>query len=333
MNSRRRLFALFPFLLGLALFVALVRGIGVTPIIGNIAQIGWGFALLVLTCGARYFLRTLVWYFSIERGSRRLSLPTLFNIRLAGETIGELMFAGLVVGESTKAIAASRWLPGVSAYSSVFIENLLFGLSVVIFLAGGILVLFLSTLLPFPILILSMILVVFLLACGVILLLMLHRGWQVLSPLLSYFERKQFGWSILERQAPQIRSFENAVHGFYRSHRNLFLGLMGLEFSTHFIGVFEAWWILYLIHCQGTWLAAFLAESVNRLINSFFSIIPLRLGVDEGGMALVLESIGYPAAVGISLAIIRKVRLMVWMIPGLFLIGQYSVKLGDNNPR
>jgi hypothetical protein len=333
MNSSRWLFALFPFLLGLALFVALVHGIGVTLIIGYIAQVGWGLALLVLTCGARYFLRTLVWYFSIERGSRRLSLPTLFNIRLAGETIGELMFAGLVVGESTKAIAASRWLPGVSAYSSVFIENLLFGLSVVIFLAGGILVLFLSTLLPFPILVLSVILVVFLLTCGVILFLMLHRGWQVLSPLLSYFEKKQFGWSSLERQAPQIRSFENAVHGFYRSHRNLFLGLMGLEFSTHFIGVFEAWWILYMIHCQGTWLAAFLAESVNRLINSFFSIIPLRLGVDEGGMALVLESIGYPAAVGISLAIIRKVRLMVWMIPGLFLIGQYSVKLGGSNSR
>jgi hypothetical protein len=332
MNSTRRLFALFPFLLGLALFVTLIHRIGATPIISYIGQIGWGLAVLALTCGTRYFLRTLAWYLSIERSSRRLSLFALFNLRLAGETLGELMFAGLVVGESIKAIAASRWLPGVSAYSSVFMENLLFGLSVVIFLASGVFVLFLSTLLPLPILVLSGISVVFLLACGVILFLVLHQGWQVLSPLLSYVEKKQFGWESLERQAPQIRSFEDAVHGFYRSHRSLFLGLMGLEFSTHFIGVFEAWWILYMIHCKGTWMAAFLVESANRLINSFFSIVPLRLGVD-GGMALVLESIGYPTAVGVSLAIIRKVRLMVWMIPGLFLIGKYSVQPGDSKPR
>ena len=161
------------------------------------------------------------------------------------------MFAGLLVGESAKAIAASRWLPGVSAYSSLFIENLLFGLSVVIFLASGIFVLFLSTLIPLPILVLSVISLIFLLGCGVVLVLALHQGWQVLSPLLSYVEKKQYGWISLDRQAPRIRNFEEAVHGFYRRHRNLFLGLLCLEFSTHFIGVFEAGWILFLIHCKG----------------------------------------------------------------------------------
>ena len=320
----RRVLAFLPFWLGVGLFIGLIYRSGPNLVFTEAKQVGWGVALLVLTCGARYFVRTVAWFFSIEPQARKLGLFDLFKIRLAGETFGELMIAGLVVGESAKAIAASFWLPGVSAYSSVFIENLLFGLSVVVFFALGALVLCFTAFFPAQILDLSLTLASLLLVCGICLFLVLHRGWQVVGILLKYLEKKQLGWGLLEKRALQIRSFEEAVHGFYKNHRRLFFLLLGLEFSTHWIGVFEAWWILYWLLGKGAWQAALLVESINRLINSCFSIIPLRMGVDEGAMALLLMSISYPASVGISLALLRKVRLLVWMVPGLFLIGKYS---------
>jgi hypothetical protein len=326
MKRIRRILALLPFFFGVGLFIGLIHKIGPVLVFTEVRQIGWGVALLVLTCGARYFIRTLAWFFSIEPQSRKLSLFELFNIRLAGETFGELMIAGLIVGESTKAIAASFRLPGLSAYSSIFIENLLFGLSVVVFLAMGALLLCFAGFFPAQILYFNLIVASLLLICGLGLFLLLHRGWQVFSPLLNYLEKKQFGWGSLERQAPQIRNFEEAVYGFYEKHRRLFFVLLGLEFSTHWIGVFEAWWMLYWLQGKGVWQAAFLVESVSRVINSCFSLIPLRMGVDEGAMALLLRSIGYPGSVGISLAIVRKVRLLFWMVPGLFLIGKYSLR-------
>ena len=332
MSQLRRVLALLPLLLGVGLFISLIHKIGLALVFRQASEIGWGVILLVLTCGARYFIRTLAWLLSIEPQSRKLGLLDLFKIRLAGETFGELMVAGLVVGESAKAIAASRRLPGISAYSSLFIENLLFGLSVVAFLASGAFVLCFTGFFPTQILFLGMTSAVLLLICGLVLLLMLQQGWQVLSLILSYLERKQFGYGSLGHRALKIRSFEEAVHGFYGNHRCLFFVLFGLELTTHWIGVFEAWWILYLIQGKGMWQAAFLVESANRLINSFFSLIPLRLGVDEGATALVLKSIGYPGSVGFSLAIIRKARLLVWMIPGLYLIGKYSLRQRDHEP-
>lgn len=325
MNRLRRCLALLPLVLGIALFAGLIQRIGPGVVMRQASEVGWGAALLVLTCGARYFIRTLVWLFSIEPQSRRLGLVELFNIRLAGETFGELMVAGLVVGESAKAMAASRRLPGISAYVSLFIENLLFGLSVVAFLSIGVFVLCFTEFFPTQILFVAVTSATILLVCGAVLFLGLHQGWQVLGPIFKYLSKKNLGGATLAQQAVQIEGFEEAVHKFYRNRTTLFFFLLGLEFTTHWIGVFEAWWILYLIQGRGAWLAAFLVESANRLINSFFSIIPLRLGVDEGAMALVVRSIGYPGSVGVSLAIIRKARLLVWMVPGLFLIGRYSL--------
>ena len=326
MKRLRRVLALVPFFFGGSLFIGLIHKIGPALVFSEVRQIGWGVALLVLTCGIRYFIRTLAWFFSIEPPSRKLSVFELFNIRLAGETFGELMIAGLFVGESTKAIAASFRLPGLSAYSSIFIENLLFGLSVVVFLVMGASFLCYAAFFPAQILYFILIVSSLLLLCGSSLFLLLHWRRQVCSPLLNFLEKRQFGWKSLERQAQPIRDFEEAVYGFYERHRKLFFVLLALEFSTHWIGVLEAWWMLYWLQGKGTWQAAFLVESVNRIVNSFFSLVPLRTGVDEGAMALLLRSIGYPGSVGISLAIVRKVRLLFWMVPGLFLIGKYSFR-------
>ena len=320
---------MLPFLLGLGLFVVLLQRTGIGAIVTGFRLVGSGLILLAVTCGLRYWLRTVVWYYSIEPSQRWLGLFQLFKIRLAGETFGELMFAGLLMGESAKALAASRWLPGISAFSSLFIENLLFGLSVVVFLASGVVILLSSALFPARVLALALTLTVPLALSALFLFLLLHYRWRLLGPLLDFLENKPTIWGGLKPIASQVRNFEDTVHAFYRDHQSLFFLLLGLEFTTHLVGVIEAYWTLHWIQGHGTWLASFLVESANRLINSFFSIIPLRIGVDEGAMAVVLQAIGYPGSIGISLALVRKARLLVWMVPGMFLIRKYSLLASD----
>lgn len=94
---------------------------------------------------------------------------------------------------------------------------------------------------------------------------------------------------------------------------------------THFTGVGEAYWILRVTAGHSSLLAACLIESVNRIVNTVFGFIPLRLGVDEGGAALIVKNLGHSAAEGVSLAVIRKVRTLLWVGLGMIFMAEYAV--------
>jgi hypothetical protein len=56
------------------------------------------------------------------------------------------------------------------------------------------------------------------------------------------------------------------------------------------------------------------------LITIVFKLIPFLVGVDEAGAQFVAETVGLGAAIGVTLAIIRKGRILFWTVIGLILI-------------
>jgi len=63
-------------------------------------------------------------------------------------------------------------------------------------------------------------------------------------------------------------------------------------------------------------MTAFILETANRLVTVVFKIVPLRLGVDEAATAYVSQLLGLGSRPGLSMAIIRKVRMLVWALAG-----------------
>src|SRR4029079_18155375 len=92
----------------------------------------------------------------------------------------------------------------------------------------------------------------------------------------------------------------------------------------------EAYFILgYLSRFGATWLSAFLLESVSRLILIGFTLMRFLVCVDEPGAQFVTEVLGIGAGVGISLAIIRKGRVLFWTAIGLMLIARRGLSLKE----
>jgi hypothetical protein len=56
------------------------------------------------------------------------------------------------------------------------------------------------------------------------------------------------------------------------------------------------------------------------MITVVFKVVPLRLGVDEMGTAAFTQLLGYGAAPGGSLAIVRKARVLFWVLLGTLLL-------------
>jgi hypothetical protein len=67
-------------------------------------------------------------------------------------------------------------------------------------------------------------------------------------------------------------------------------------------------------------LTAFILEVVNRTIMVLFKFVPLRIGVDEAGTELLARTLGLGAGVGVTMAIVRKVRMLVWTAVGVALL-------------
>ena len=114
-----------------------------------------------------------------------------------------------------------------------------------------------------------------------------------------------------------MRLFENLIYGFYRKYPQRFLPICGLETVYHLLGVAEVWFILSrLSDAYPSVLNSFLLESVSRLITIIFKLIPFVIGVDEAGAQFVGSTVALAAGMGVTLAIIRKGRIVFWTLIG-----------------
>jgi hypothetical protein len=61
-------------------------------------------------------------------------------------------------------------------------------------------------------------------------------------------------------------------------------------------------------------------ESVNRVINVVFKFVPMRVGVDEAGTSIFTKVLRFGDTAGVTLAIVRKARVIVWTGVGVALL-------------
>jgi hypothetical protein len=145
------------------------------------------------------------------------------------------------------------------------------------------------------------------------------KQWHFASESCEWLYRKGFLIGVLEHGRLQVRLFENLIYGFYRRHPKRFLPICLIEATFHLLGIFEVWFILSRISFPDI-LSAFLLESVSRLITIVFKLIPFVIGVDEAGAQFVAETVALGAGIGVTLAVIRKGRILFWTAIGLLLI-------------
>src|SRR5581483_11604906 len=56
------------------------------------------------------------------------------------------------------------------------------------------------------------------------------------------------------------------------------------------------------------------------VINFAFAFVPGTIGVYETGNGIILRTLGYTAATGVALAIVRKAAIICWTVIGVFII-------------
>ncbi len=318
-------------LIALALFVYLVSSTGLSTILGHIRLLGSTMLLLVAIAAARQVLRTIAWQLCIEPGKRTVSFLELSLIRLAGESITALTFAGPLLGETAKAVVVSRRMPAADSVPSIVVENIVYTFSIALLILAGTFVFLFEYALPERTQVAGGIAGVGALAALAGFAVALSRRWSPARGAMARMRRSERLGRLLAGRDEKIRSAEAAVHDFFAARKGALALVLLFELLACLPGIVEAYIILYVTTGAGSWEAALVLESVLRIVNTLFAFIPLRVGVDEGGAALVLGALGIGAATGVSLAIIRKIRTLIWVAAGVAVFGWYALVRTDRD--
>jgi hypothetical protein len=238
-----------------------------------------------------------------------------------GEAMSNTIPLGILISGTSKAVAVRRHIPLVAGLSSVATENLFYSFTTALFLITGA-VFFLRGFALDETLMVTVDILIGTLAFLVVLgLMMVIRQWHFASETCEWLYEKGFFRGLLENGRLDVRLFENFIYGFYRRYPQRFLPICGLEMIYHLLGVAEVWIILSrLSDAYPSLLNSFLLESVSRLITILFKLVPFVIGVDEAGAQFVGSTVALAAGMGVTLAIIRKGRILFWTAIGVFLI-------------
>ena len=71
--------------------------------------------------------------------------------------------------------------------------------------------------------------------------------------------------------------------------------------------------------------AAYIIESLTKVINFAFGFVPGTIGVYETGNGIILATLGYTTAIGLALAIVRKAAIIFWTVIGMLVLTSRAV--------
>jgi putative ABC transport system permease protein len=326
------------FVFGAMLLFFLVRAVGVAPIFDALRQIGAGFLVLLVIAGLRHLLRTISMRLAVAPEHRRFTLWEAFTTRLAGETITFFTFTGPVLGEATKAAILRKRVPLASGVQALAVDNLLYNLSVALFISTGAFVMLLTYNLPagarLPLVVI---------AAGMTLVIVVVSGAVVSDAMpvtgaVDFFIRRDLKRPWFESRREHFHRVEANVYDFYKHRPAAFFTMFACDLGAHVTTAAEVYIILAMLNFEPTARVAYIIDSLTKVVNLVFGFVPATIGVYEGGTGFILHTLGYAVATGVTIGIVRKASMIVWALIGLFSLVTHTApaatrKLFERHPR
>jgi hypothetical protein len=299
---------------GLALFVWAARRAGVSEIFDGIRRVGWGLIPILLLGGLRLAIRSSAWRLCVPR-PRRLTHGQAFAAFLAGDAMGNVTPFGLLASEPVKVFLTRHHLATRDSISSLAVDNLLYSSSIVavVLLAGAVLL----TTVPLP---------------------FAWREW-LIGALITVVVGTLIAARVVRRRSglggvfpavwrARVGAVRASVLEFTSGHPLRLWRVLALDVTFHLLAVLEAYLALnwLLGSASPTLREAFLFEALNRVVTVVFKFVPFRVGVDEASSGALAPLLAMDPAVGVSLAVVRKVRNLFWAAVGLSLIAGLHVR-------
>ncbi|GAB2793601.1 lysylphosphatidylglycerol synthase transmembrane domain-containing protein [Rhabdobacter roseus] len=141
---------------------------------------------------------------------------------------------------------------------------------------------------------------------------------------------KAWAHGFAQEKEGTLHEIDNQIRILYADRKPRFYSSLILEFVARGVGCVEIYCTALAIGLKMSWVEALVISSASSLFANLVFFFPMQLGTREGGLALALRSIGLPAASGIFIGVVTRIREVFWIMVGLALMNRNRTKTPDN---
>jgi uncharacterized protein (TIRG00374 family) len=267
-----------------------------------------------------YLLEAYGWRLTLGVYAQSLPFSQLFFIRTAGEVVNMTTPTAYVGGEPLKAYLLKRYhIPILDGLASVVIAKTTMTIAQIGFILLGIALAFGYagvTAGSQQLSIAAGLASIGLLLFGTTVFVTIQRRGLFMSGLQLL---RWFGIHIrfLESREARLQEVDGTILRFYRQDRRDFI----LSTVVYFLGwLSEALEVFVILVCLGVPTNAVGAVAIAALsvfVKGGTFMIPGSIGAQEGGNLVILMAFGYSELTGITFALLRRFRELVWIVIGL----------------
>jgi hypothetical protein len=129
----------------------------------------------------------------------------------------------------------------------------------------------------------------------------------------------------------RIRDFETTMYEYVQQGHGRIRAVIACEVGFHVLSFCESLLVLSLLTGRVLPLQAFILDTASRIINLVIRV-PLRVGFDEGAASSVATAIGLDGDIGLTMGLVRKGRLLVWVAVGVVLLVRRGMTRPTGSP-
>jgi Lysylphosphatidylglycerol synthase TM region len=299
---------------GLTVAAAIVWHVGFGVVVHLVLRVGWAFPLIVAILALHIAVRAAgLWRVMLDGVVR---YPEVLRIRFAAEAVEILTFTGPFLAEPAKGwLLTRRGVATSTAYAAVVTEYLLYtAVSAMVAMAALVLLLTRYTL-PAGAHAAAVLVVIVMLVFVAAFAFASVTGIGLIVPILRA-SRVVIGRRALGA-AERFARVEDLIVTFLHRHRVRLAEVLAIELAANALWVVDTWITFAALGFPRSWSDSLMVEGSGKFVAIAFAFIPGQLGASEGVNALLAASIGLPAAAGVSLALVRRLRSLVVAVAGL----------------
>lgn len=328
------------FVFGVAVLAFMVSQLDFQVVGQGLAHAGyWFFAVVALWAGL-YVLNTAAWWLILRSGGEpdgkdarhgadgeakarpKLTFFHLYRLTVSGFALNYATPGGLMGGEPYRILAITPYVGGERATSSVVLYAMTHIFSHFWFwlLSAFLFAMLHPVGVPMACLLLA---VVAFCALGIWFFLRGYRHGLAMSvmrvatriPLVRAWATR-----FVATHERALARVDEQIAALHRQRPKTFVGSVSLELACRVASALEIYFILRVLMPSVSYPDCILILAFTSLLANLLFFMPLQLGGREGGFVLSADGLGLTSNAGIFVALIVRLRELIWVAIGLLLI-------------
>lgn len=315
------------FIFGIIVLGIMVTQLDFAEVWKGLQHAGYWFFAVVFLWAFLYIFNTASWYIIIksqekEEDKRTIPFWLLYKLSVSGFALNYATPGGLMGGEPYRIMELTPRIGVERATSSVllFVMTHIFShfwfwlLSIPLFLLTQPVNFFMGTMLS--VIGLVCILAIWFFLSGY------KKGLAVRSMNLLGRIPGVRNWAkkYITENKEQLENIDKQIAALHNQDKKTFISIVLIELACRICSALEIFFILLVLFPSVNYLNCILIISFTTLFANLLFFMPLQLGGREGGFLMSVSGLGLTTSAGIFVALIVRIRELIWTAIGLLFI-------------